>query len=353
MVIKIIKNTTNKLKERLKLILAFSNYKKLLKRIKVCKKKKILLIGTPTHGNLGDHAIAISELQFINDYKKDAEVFEIVTPLYNLYREFLKKHVTNDDMIIISGGGWMGNLWIHNEIIIRNIVSDFSCKVVIFPQTLYYTADQEGVSVANETRKCFDRHDNLYLAVRDEKSYQNAIQLLGFEKNKNLLFCPDMVLYGVLSNDRAIEKTGKTAILCLRQDVEKLIDLNNIKSLLKSKGYFIKEISTIGKRIIKISCREREVKKLIYQLKEGEFIVTDRLHAMIFGLLASIPCYVFDNRTGKVFGVASYLKKANAPIKTITNYKELEDVSFDLKGEKYQLSEDLKKFFDRLGDLVI
>ena len=55
------------------------------------------------------------------------------------------KRVTPEDLVVISGGGWMGNLWIHNECVIREIVQNYpNNKIIILPQTVYYTSDELG-----------------------------------------------------------------------------------------------------------------------------------------------------------------------------------------------------------------
>lgn len=98
-----------------------SNLEENTKTNKKDKNKKIILIGTPAHGNLGDHAIAEEEKNFIKKYYQEYNIYEIIMPLYNICKNKLKNNFP-EDIIIISGGGWMGNLWLHNEITIRNII---------------------------------------------------------------------------------------------------------------------------------------------------------------------------------------------------------------------------------------
>ena len=117
---KIILNTflrdiMNILKEQIKLSVAHPGWRSAIKKLKSNKNKKIFLFGTPMHGNLGDHAIAIQEQYFFEDFFPDYEYFEILMPMYHTKKIIIKNAVTPEDLVVISGGGWMGNLWIHNE----------------------------------------------------------------------------------------------------------------------------------------------------------------------------------------------------------------------------------------------
>ena len=354
MVISILKRIKDYLKELIKLFYIYPGYVKLLAEYKRCNCKKIILIGTPAHGNLGDHAIAVSELEFIERHKKDKEVFEIPTPLYKTCRKFLKKHIKKGDTVIISGGGWMGNLWMHNEVMIRSIIEDYpDNRIIIFPQTLYYTDDTAGNKTAGKTRRCFEKHKELYLAVRDDNSLLAAKSLLGFAENTGkLLFCPDMALYGSLAVRTEKNECNKKVLLCLRSDIEKNADISAVADMLKHYGYDTQSISTVQSSLIKRKDRRGKLDSLLLSFSKAEFVVTDRLHAMIFSLLAGVPCYVFNNVTGKVFGVASYLRKSGLPVRMLGQINEINKDTFNLNGRLYELSSELNAYFSALGALL-
>ena len=54
--------------------------------------------------------------------------------------------------------------------------------------------------------------------------------------------------------------------------------------------------------------RKKELSRVFADFAEGKVLVTDRLHAMLFSVLSGTPCIALDNKTGKVFGVADWLK---------------------------------------------
>ena len=85
----------NILKERIKLLVADPRWRMTMKRLKEGQKKKVVLFGTPMHGNLGDHAIAIQEQYFFEDFKflfyvHDKKNLSKQKILSNTYFSFMK-----------------------------------------------------------------------------------------------------------------------------------------------------------------------------------------------------------------------------------------------------------------------
>lgn len=349
----VISTTKSVIKESIKLLYTCPKYRDILNRLKKYRDSKIVLFGTPAHGNLGDQAIAISELKYLHDISENREVIEIPMPLYKTHRRLIRKYIGANDTIIISGGGWMGNLWIHNEITIREIVTDYiNNRVIIFPQTLYYTDDEAGQKTAIETKSIFDKHNDLILSVRDSQSYEYAQLTLGFAEKHKLLFCPDMVVYGTLANEECSISKRKNALLCLRSDIEKANDTDYVRKILKNTGYDIRETTTVVNQLIPFSKREQIVKDKIREFGDASIVVTDRLHAMIFSLLSGTPCFAFDNATGKVFGVGEYLKESGMPVYLIDRMDASMIENVDFQKRKYYLTDELRRYFQQLGELV-
>lgn len=343
----------NMIKEFVKLLYICPKYKLILKTLRNENKSKIILFGTPAHGNLGDHAIAISELDFLNNISGERSVIEIPMPLYKTHRKIIKKYIGEDDTIVISGGGWMGSLWIHNEITIREIVSDYKKnRIVIFPQTLYYTEDEYGKKILEDTKIIFSQHPDLILTVRDSKSLQCATEHLDLKEGKNIFFCPDMVIYGTLAQKITDKKINDVAIICMRNDIEKKYNTDYVKEMLLKAGYYCKDSTTIAGRWIPIKKRMQVVSDKIQEFQTATIIITDRLHAMLFALLAGTPCIAFDNATGKVFGVGEFLNNSGMPVYLVEHF-DLSVISRQkLKKKEFLLPEELKVYFQRLESIV-
>lgn len=343
----------NRFKEFVKLIYIYPNYQVALNRLRDNQSSKIILFGTPAHGNLGDQAIAISEMDFLRKISKERNIVEIPMPLFKVYRETIRSYINPKDTIIISGGGWMGNLWIHNEITIRQIIMDYSDnRIVIFPQTLYYTNDEYGNKVIAETKDVFCKHKDLILSVRDARSYECAEREFELKGEKELLFCPDMVVYGTLAQKMRFSSEDKSALICLRDDIEKKADTDNIKNIFSKAGYSIRENTTVLNRLIPLKKRLCAVQEKIAEFQSASIVVTDRLHAMLFATLAGTPCIAFDNATGKVFGVGEYLVKSGLPIMLVDHFSLSELENIDLKKWEYKLPDKLEEYFSRLAIIV-
>lgn len=353
----------NIVKERIKLQQAYPKWRRLLKKIQKDGGKRIFLIGTPVHGNLGDHAIAEEEKLFLEAYFPDFTTYEILMPLYHTQKKKLSMYIKKKDIIMISGGGWMGNLWLHNEKVIREIVQDYSQNhIVILPQTIYYTEDENGLAESKKTAEIFGKHYALHLMLRDLKSYKYAERHFLLNGESKISYYPDMVLRGQLGYS---ENNGSKDFInvCLRGDCEGILDDKTGLLFKLSKLYDVKEISTVLPRRIRLSERKFELESKFNEFANARLTVTDRLHAMLFSVLNGTRCIVMDNKTGKVFGVAEWLKNsgmiypvcsAEELLRTINMCMKLDEKQYDKKVfERYfnEMAEVIKMDYNRhIGD---
>lgn len=345
----------NILKERIKLSVAFPKWRRMLKKIKNSPNKKIFLFGTPMHGNLGDHAIALQEQYFFKDFFPEYEYYEILMPMYHTQKNKIKKLVTSKDLIIISGGGWMGNLWLHNEIVIREIVETYTNnKVIIFPQTVYYTPDGSGNNECMITKEIFKKHNNLLLFVREKKSYNFIKQNFDLNGNSNVYLVPDIVLYG-----KNIATSGKYSAdshivnVCIREDCES--QQGNVNEFLEkiTQQYNVKKISTVIKSPVVLKERINKLQESFNNFKNGEITITDRLHGMLFSILTGTPCIVLDNKTGKVFGVADWLKDSDMVVR-VNSFDDVFDKLKEKKNWKHKEYDrkQLLSYFKKMAKII-
>lgn len=348
----------NIIKERIKLELAFPKWRKTLKNIENDSRKKIFLIGTPVHGNLGDHAIAIQEKFFFEDYFYEYGFYEIIMPMYYINRKRLGNIINKDDLVVVSGGGWMGNLWIHNENVIREIVCDYpNNKIIILPQTAYYTNDKNGKLELEITQKIFERHNDLQIFLREKKSYELIKCKFKLTGKSNIYLAPDMVLYGKNIAKKKNYTVNKNIInLCIRKDCEALQnDIDEFTRRIMDK-YNVKQISTVIDSHISLYNRMSKLCNSWEEFAKGKITITDRLHAMLFSILNGVPCIILDNKTGKVFGVAEWLKNTNMIFK-VKNFNEVFDVLEEIKTEKKYIFNEYNRAnlineFDKMANII-
>lgn len=146
--------------------ISFRHYNK-FKQYK--NKKKIIHILTPLHGNMGDQAIVYATNLYLKEKFNDYEIIEIYRRDIYKYIKPIKKIVNSDDLIVLIGGGNMGNLWIDEERDRRFIIKNFTHnKIISMPQTISFTSDLYGKEELSITKEIYNKNKNLILVSREK-----------------------------------------------------------------------------------------------------------------------------------------------------------------------------------------
>lgn len=283
----------------------------ILIRIIICSlfyKNRVYLFGIPTHGNLGDQAILLGEEKFLSDNFQGTKIIEVESSIAKKFNKLLKKLV-KDSLILIHGGGFLGSLWFNEEEMFRTTLNTFpNNTIIVFPQTIFFSKDEEGQHILQESKKFYQAHKNLYICCREEYSYNFMKDEF---KECNILLVPDIVLY----LDKLEENnTRKNVLFCIRRDKEKVnYDFDKLEDTLKNKNKFHIDYTdtVIRKNIYTLKKRKKELDKKIHQFQEYKMVVTDRLHGMVFAYLSNTTCLVLQNKSYKVKGVYKWIKDAN------------------------------------------
>lgn len=267
--------------------------------------KKVFYLQTPEHGNIGDHAIVYASQKIINEIYPDTVILEYSYNDFYYIFDYIKKFITNKDIIFLPGGGNMGNLYINEEDMRRNIVKSFSKnKIFVFPVSIYYSNDDEGNKQLSLSKEIYNKNDNLYIMTRDENSYNFA---KGHFINNKIYLIPDAALYLYDYFNDFIESLDYSrrngCIFILRNDKEKILDnniINKLKNYLDSNDVNICNFDTF--RDINITKNEREKYILEYLniISLYNLCITDRFHGMIFSYITKTPCIVFDSFDTKI-----------------------------------------------------
>ena len=282
-------------------------------------KARFFLIGTPDHDNLGDHAIALASKLFLNKYGKVYCVSEL---RYWKYRKSILKQINPNDIVILQGGGNIGNQYKYIEDIRRDAIKTFKHnKKIIFPQTMYFTDNKPGRAEMAQTKKIYTKAENLTIFAREKYSYVAMKELFG----ETVHIVPDIVL----SLPPCLNKHKRSGILfCIRSDYESRLSLKDrlyledIVSLFDSDIYYtdtcIKEYCDEDKAQIKIS-------EKLSMFQKTKLVVTDRLHGMVFAALTGTPCLAISNYNKKIEGVYNWIENINNMlfVSDITNREKL------------------------------
>lgn len=323
-------------------------YKKSEKQRK-SDKKRIFLIFTPEHNNLGDHAIAKAELEFLKDY----DVFEITSYSVSLLLEFPKifKKLLSDDLIIFNGGGNLGTLWFNIELNLRKILN--LCKgnnnIIIFPQTVFYENDEFGKKEFEKSKQIYNKYDNLVITSREKVSYEvmkNAY--------KNVYLIPDMALS---LNECKNNCTRSGVQLTLRDDHEKTMSKeyrDNLISYLTDKfGENIRFADMGADDDVPPENRNEALERHFDKFRSSELVVTDRLHGMIFAAITGTPCIVLNSKSPKVKGVYDWLFKDCEYITFTDDFEEMSAFIENIKGKNFVYDNSVViPYYDELKDIV-
>ncbi len=327
-------------------------YKKRFLNLKRADNKNIILIGTPEYCNLGDTALALCELKFFEEYFEEYNIVEITDRLYKYEHKNILKFITPDDILFITGGGFLGNLWMDGENLVRDVIRNFSSnKIAIFPQTMFFEKDISGIKELKKTITYWESAKDLLVMTREENSY-NFINN-NFSNQKVRLY-PDMVLSGM--NVKKCDREN-VVLLCLRNDKERVLSKevsDKIKQILDKRPEMrIQEIDTIVWDGFSYESREKILYNLLQQFSKSKLVITDKLHGMIFAIVTGTPCVVFDNKTRKISGVYKWVEKL--PYIKMVYEKNFEKVLLEFLNDTKTYIYDtalLKKEFDNMAATV-
>ncbi len=331
------------------------------------KGHKIYLLGTPVHGNYGDHIIALSEIDFLKRHFRNWKVLELPMPFILKNIALLKRHANPEDIICISGGGWLGSKWKYSEDFVRKIIVTFrNNPIVIFPQTVFYEDGDDDY--ARRGAEIYSSHTNLLFCLRERASYDYVIKH-GFVQEDHAFLMPDFALlfrgYNAVDNKGqkcSMDKPRKDVIkICFRNDVEKITSKEQTENLRHSVDSIAnaEELETnITPKNIATSNRRKAVADKLREVAEGKLLVTDRLHAMLFAAITETPCLALDNATHKVKGVYEWVRDLDY-IKMSDDYSGTEEeliYLYNIKPQKRYLSLDFTAYeeglFERMQDLM-
>lgn len=293
------------------------------------KQRNVVIFGTPNHGNLGDYAIYAAEKKLLEQFLPQSNVFGVNMTDFQHEIVSLEKLLKKEDLLVLTGGGNLGNQYMDDEIIRRCVIESFpSNRIVMFPQTLYFTEDAEGERELQTTAEIYNAHKDLWLAARDERSYKTMQKV--FTGKVKLL--PDAVLtWGSLAS---ADKKG--ALLVLRNDVEGVlgeVEKQQIHEMLQAEYDTVEETDTeiiVGEGL---ELLESELQRKMEQINRAELIVTDRLHGMIFAALAQTPCIVLNNYNHKLKETYKWIKHLDYII-YVSDLSELSVAVKQLKQKK-------------------
>lgn len=276
------------------------------------------------HDNIGDIAIGIAEKRFFDRCYPDIPKHFIYEAVYARYEREIARQIRPGDVIILRGGGSIGNTVLHEKHR-EEIIKRYKDQLIVsMPQTMCFPDTERGRREKAHAAKIYEKNKHLLLIAREEESYRNMKD--AFPKTE-ILLTPDIVMS---LNGMLPEKERSGILLCFRSDWEKSIsesDIQNIERECRSltDGVVYTDMHA-GEPFVPFERREEIFRKKLDQFKSASLVVTDRLHGMVFCAITGTPCIALSNYNHKVretyrwlkaFPFIRYCKDAGEALKSI------------------------------------
>jgi pyruvyl transferase EpsO len=286
------------------------------------------LLGHPNHANPGDQAIWLGAVAVLERLGVEL-VYECSWENYS--RAALAGAIGSDGIILLAGGGNFGDVWPATHTMREAVLSEFvENRIVQLQQSIHF--DDPGNR--ERTAALLRRHPDVTLIVRDRLSLEVARDMLG----RPVLLAPDLAFACTLP---ALEDPPAVDILWVaREDAEsrrrnppvapdrvlrcdwtatgdercplagegalpaavvELIERNQRMTDAAISGHRAR-LDWAGLAAVRARLAQARLERGCRLLRRGRMIVTDRLHAHLFGLMLGIPTVVTDNSYGKVRG---------------------------------------------------
>ncbi len=312
-------------------------------------KKKCLVFLAADYGNLGDVAITHAQEQFLKQRFPEHEVVDVPISKTLSHLKTIKSICSPKDIVTIVGGGNMSDLYFDIELLRQMVVMAFpNSRIISFPQTMFFSDTVAGRYLKKQARKTYSNHSQLTIAAREKWSYKTMKEMM-----PHSLLLPDIVM---TLDEREPQVVRKGITLCLRNDAESTLS-NDFKTELRtrlSENYAVVDYDThINRGGLSLKERENELHKIWSQFRRSEWVITDRLHGMIFAFITGTPCIVLPNNNFKIEGCYNWIKDCNfvlflenASVSSIDQLLKLKIDDFNFEGVSMNIRKKINLLLD-------
>lgn len=269
-----------------------------------------VLYELPYYNNIGDLLIWEGELAFLKQFPyrmKDACSLQT-------YDTSRRKKIDNNTIILLQGGGNFGDLWRKVQEFRLNIIQKHpNNKIIIFPQTVFYT----NTDLMKKDAQIMSLHKDLTICARDKVSYE----FLKKHFTNKILLVPDMAFCIPTEQlKKWIKPVCNKTLFLKRSDYEfkkSNYIIPNQYPLCISDWPTMEHIDMVqqGMRYMSILrklgkpsfqdwygahlYRRKLIKKGVKFISQYKEIYTTRLHAAILSILLEKSFHFLDNSYGK------------------------------------------------------
>ena len=322
-----------------------------LRRTRYATEKKILLLGTPGHSNIGDAAIAAGEYEFVKRYFPEYTLIEIDAYRIDAKYVFLQSIVGADDLFFLHGGGNLGDLYPAEELIRRRVIADFpNNRIVVLPQTIYFGDSEQSKIELAVSREIYNRHKDLILFTRGKSSLAFAREHFQNVKSFDAL---DMAM--LLRREFNLEREGILACIRDANDESGIDDdmREDIRRIVERFDAHFEKANNLYRENISSGMRNAAINEELKKFARHKIAVTDRLHGMLFSVMTQTPCVVISAKTQKIGEFYAYFEDSDAVFFIDKDISKLESAiasALAVKTPRYPVLE--RRLFDEMREII-
>ena len=307
----------------------------------------LILLLSPTYSNLGDIAIYLAT---INYFSKEKKVRLAIPTKTCLFRYKISRQLEKNDIILLQGGGNLGDRYFTEELIRAKVISWFpNNKIICMPQTISFGHLSSDCVLTHSISK-YRKHKDMHILCRDIVSLEFAKKTF---RNAKALLMPDIVLSSPVTRSIPYRKNN-SVLLCLRDDAEANNDANlyrNIVEIIEQNNMSVAYFDTDNRSGLDIADKKTAINGVLSLFQKYELIITDRLHGAIFSYITQTPCIVLPTSDHKLiegfkwFEGCNYMFFADSTESIICSFRKSRELT------NYQ-GVDYSKYFNKLEDII-
>lgn len=302
------------------------------------------------YGNMGDHLITSRMHEFLRHYFPKNKVVEISSRYYNEQKSQLVANVNPEDVLLIQGGVAISYKYFEfEEKYYWDLIHTFPHnQIIVFPHSLFFDSTPQEQEQLQKSGAVFSSHKHMTLCLREN----NSVRIAEGVYNCNKLLAPDIALFG--SAYHSLKPREDEALTIIREDCETKFSAevrDEIFAEAQKRAAKLTKADTQLDYVVDSCNREEELEKMAEKFLNAKFVVTDRIHGMIFAALTQTPCVALDNSYGKVSGTYDLWLKGTPYIKLAKSADEVGSLIDEvLKVENPTFhNEHLTPYYDRLA----
>ena len=314
------------------------------------EKRNLVIIGSPNHGNMGDVAITWSTIKLLELLYPNDNVFDVTMEEFPFEIDAIYHLLKPKDIVILQGGGNLGNIYPDDEMIRRYVISRFrKNRLIMFPQSIYFSNDLKGEKELEICSDLYSANKNLYMLARDGHSYEIMRKYFNVPS--------EHIVDVVLTQKVGGGTLRKGALVCFRGDKEGILSVQNKKEITEIVRSVYNEVITTDTVIEFDGNKDERYGRLTDKLDEfrnAEVVVTDRLHGLIFSIITDTPCVVLPTVNTKITSAFDDLGMADGIflIESVGNLKDILENLRTYSNIEYDNTLIVKQYRDLLENIL-